>query len=335
MSSRLLCRLWLPFIVLVLVAGRADAAETDKYLPDDTNGVISLNVRQVVDSPLFKKTYLPQLQQQLKGQADLQKQLQAIGFEPFRDIDRALLAFADSCERPGGKAEPGFLLIFHGKFDLAKTHAKLVELAPYLKQALKIQKSGANTVYEIVGEERNFFFALPDRNTLVFAPRREPVSDALERGVGKKKLALKNKEVAELIAKTDGKQALWVVATGGTTLSFESVLTGPKGNKTEQMARKTLADSGVYEVSGGFWLTDNVKAAFGVKVQTTQAAKAVSDALQAELAKAIDKGFDGTLDDPRFAPVREFLKEMVIAGDGKHIVIQSEVAGRVITNSVK
>ncbi|MBL8797827.1 MAG: hypothetical protein JNM56_28275 [Planctomycetia bacterium] len=335
MSSRLLCRLWLPALLLALVAGRADAAETDKYLPDDTNGLISLNVRQVVDSPLFKKTYLPQLQQLLKSQADLQKQLQAVGFDPLRDIDRALLAFADSCERPGGKAEPGFVLIFKGRFDLVKLHAKAAELVPHLKGALKIQKSGNGVVYEIAGEERNFFFALPDRNTLVLAPRREPVGDALDRATGKKKLVLKSKEVQELITKTDGKQALWVVATGGTTVSFESVLAGPKGNKTEQMARKTLADSGVYEVSGGFWLTDNVKAAFGVKVQTTQAAKAVGDALQAELAKTIENGFDGKLDDPRFAPVREFLKEMVIAGDGKHIVIQSEVAGRVIVNSAK
>ena len=321
--------------VLGLAVATARAAEADKYLPEDTNGVISLNVRQVVDSPLFKKTYLPILQKELKAKPELQTQLKDIGFDPFKDIDRVQIAIAESCEREGGK-EAGVFVVFQGRFDPAKIHTKIAVLAPHIDKALLAHKVGNNILYEFNADERSFFFALPDKNSLVFATRKEPVRDALERATGKKKVPLRYKDVQDLVTKTDAKQALWLVATGRTTLQFETVFAGPKGKKVEQMARKTLADSGVYEVSGGFWVTDGVKGAFGIKVQNEQAAKAVSEALSNELAKTIDKGFDGALaTEPRLAPLREFLKEMVINGDGKHIVIQSEVPGRVFANSLK
>lgn len=322
-------------VLLGLAAATARAAEPDKYLPDDTNGVISLNVRQVVDSPLFKKTYLPLLQKELKAKPELQTQLKDLGFDPFKDVDRLQVAVAQSCEREGGN-EAGVFVVFHGRFDLLKIHTKLAQLAPYLDKKLQTHKIGNSILYEVNADDRSFFFALPDKTSLVFATRKEPVREALDRATGKKKLQLRYKDVQDLVAKTDAKQALWLVATGRTTLQFETVFAGPKGKKVEQTARKTLADSGVYEVSGGFWVADGVKGAFGIKVQTTQAAKAVSDALTDELAKTIDKGFDGALaTEPRLAPVREFLKDMVIAGDGKHIVIQSEVPGRAFVNSLK
>jgi hypothetical protein len=316
--------------LLLVLGGPAVAAEIDKYLPDDTNGLIALNVRQLVDSPLFKKSYLPVLQKELKAKPELQKQLQDLGIDPFRDADRLLLAIAESCEPQSGPAVPGIFAIVHGRLDPTRVHATLAQIATFAPQALRVHKTGTGSVYELTGDGRSLFFALPDRTTVVFAARKEPVATALDRATGKKKLQLVHKDVEKLIAKTDGKQALWLVATGGTALEFEPV-SGPAGKP----ARKTLGASGVSEVTGGFWVTENLKAAFGVDVQNAAAAKAVSDALTVELAKAIDKGFDGAFDEKRLAPVREFLKEMIIAGDGKHIVIQSEVPGRIFVNSLK
>ncbi|OAI47014.1 hypothetical protein AYO44_10440 [Planctomycetaceae bacterium SCGC AG-212-F19] len=326
-------RVALVFLLLVLAGPVAPGAEIDKYLPDDTNGLVSLNVRQLIDSPLFKKSYLPFLQKELKARPELQKQFQDLGFDPFRDAERLLLAIAESCEPQGAPAQPGIFGILHGRFDSARVQATLAQIAAYAPQALRTHKGPTGSVYELTGNGRSFFFALPDRTTLVFAARREPVATTLERAAGKKKFQLVHKDVETLIAKTDNKQALWLVATSRTALEFEPG-GGPAGKQPNQ-ARKTLGASGVSEVTGGFWVTDNLKAAFGVDVQNALAAKAVSDALTVELAKAIDKGFDGVFDERRLAPVREFLKEMVIAGDGKHIVIQSEVPGRVFVNSLK
>jgi hypothetical protein len=331
MFCTLLPRVALPLLLLAIAGQGADAAEIDKYLPDDTNGVISLNLRQVIDSPLFKKTYLPVLQKELKAKAEIQKQLQDLGFDPFRDSDRLVLALAESCERQSANPEPGFFVIFHGRFDPARLHATLGQISTAAPQVLRIQKGTTGNVYELNAEGKSFFFAIPDKTTIVFTARKEPVAIALERVSGKKKPQLTYKDVQELITKTDGKQALWLVGTGRTALEFQAGF----GNDKGKMVRKTLGDQGISDASGGFWLTENLKGAFAVNVQNAAAAKALSDALTVELAKSIEKGFDGTLDARRLLPVREFLKEMVIAGDGKHIVIQSEVQGRVFANSLK
>src|SRR5262249_18494022 len=139
MPSCRLPRFWLLLVAGFVVAGTASAADIDKYLPEDTNGLVSLNVRQVIDSPGFKKNYLPLIQKELKAKPDVQKQLKDLGFDPFKDVDRVLLAFAESCERASGdKTEPGVYLIFHGRFDSAKLHAKLAEIAPFVPQVLQI-----------------------------------------------------------------------------------------------------------------------------------------------------------------------------------------------------
>src|SRR5262245_36669725 len=105
MSRTPIRRVAVGLVLLVLMGQFAAAAEIDKYLPDDTNGLISLNVRQVIDSPLFKKTYMPVLQKELKAKPEVQKQLQDLGFDPFRDVDKLVLAFAESCERQGTATE--------------------------------------------------------------------------------------------------------------------------------------------------------------------------------------------------------------------------------------
>src|SRR5690349_4649491 len=84
----------------------APAGSYEKYLPDETDGVITINVRQLLDSELIKKAGLDKA---LAGE-DAQKALGVIGLDPLKDIDRVVIA--------GGKDEG--LVIIQGKFDPAK-----------------------------------------------------------------------------------------------------------------------------------------------------------------------------------------------------------------------
>lgn len=324
------CRGLIVLSALALIAAASSAAEVDKYLPEDANAVFSLNVRKVLDAEVFKKNYLPLIQKELKARPEVQKQLKELNFDPLRDLDSVTLAQAESCEPGGNSKDPGLFLVLHGKFDAAKAQAKLAEIGPFLPKLLQQHKKGNATFYELTLEDKSLFFALPDRSTILLALRKDALSDALDRGSSRKKPALKSEDVARMISKTDAKQALWVVATGKTSLEFQNAFGGKKGDK----ARKTLEDQGINEVSGGFWVADGVKGSFGVEVQNGLIAKAVADGLQDELNKAIKNEFDGKLEGP-LAPFREFLRDVVIAADGYHIVIQGEVAGRVFANSLK
>src|SRR5215472_13897412 len=51
----------------LMAAGSARAAEPDKLLPDDSEYIITLNIRQLLDSALTKKYGLPKIQELLKS----------------------------------------------------------------------------------------------------------------------------------------------------------------------------------------------------------------------------------------------------------------------------
>ncbi len=68
--------------VLAAVPGRA--ADLDPYLPEDTETVINLNLRQILDSPLIKKHALEHAQEALRGQDQIQDILKDLRLRPVQ-----------------------------------------------------------------------------------------------------------------------------------------------------------------------------------------------------------------------------------------------------------
>src|SRR5579884_3882551 len=95
-------------ILLGAVPGRA--SELDAYLPEDSESVLNVNVRQILDSPLIKKHVLEHAQEALRGEDQVQDILKDLGFDPFKDLDRVIIA------APGGTDKDRGLIIAHGRF---------------------------------------------------------------------------------------------------------------------------------------------------------------------------------------------------------------------------
>jgi hypothetical protein len=49
------------------------AAPVDKYLPDDTEALVALNIRQLLDSPVVKKHALAKIKEYIKSNEDAEK----------------------------------------------------------------------------------------------------------------------------------------------------------------------------------------------------------------------------------------------------------------------
>src|SRR5579859_3875269 len=62
------------------------AADVDTYLPADTESYLSINIRQILDSPLVKKAALGQLREALKSEDQVNDVLKDLGFDPFKDL---------------------------------------------------------------------------------------------------------------------------------------------------------------------------------------------------------------------------------------------------------
>src|SRR5690348_15351621 len=110
------CR-WLCVAVIAVVAAPVHAAELDKFLPDDTQVVASINVRQILDSGLAKKYEIAKEFEKALGQnEEATKVLKGLGLDPLKDITRITIAHT------GKQDDKQVLACIHGSFDLAKIH---------------------------------------------------------------------------------------------------------------------------------------------------------------------------------------------------------------------
>lgn len=128
-------------------------AADPKYLPNDTEIVLTVNVKQILDSELVKanKDAVDQGKAMLENQAGdnpAMKYLKAAGFDIFRDLHSVTVASS-------GAKEPSAIIVT-GKFDSAKITATAEEAAKDNPDSLKVTKLAQQTVFEITPRARNW-----------------------------------------------------------------------------------------------------------------------------------------------------------------------------------
>jgi len=324
--------------LLVLLAAPAPAAEIDKYLLNDTDGVVSLNVRQLVEAPLFKKHYQENLKKLLAGNKDVQQALTDLGLDPFKNIDRLLAVHGENSHRledkPGGAAKSSLFLIIRGKFDAAKFQAKANQIAKDIPDLLKVEKTPAGTIYRLALAEP-MYLAMPDSTTVVGSFFKDQVQEALEKGQGKRKTELKFKDVQTLIAKADAKQSLWLVATGRLAHSFDTTEKVINGKKVPVTTKDTLSNAGVETIVGGLTASDGISSDITIATKDNDAAKKVASFIQMDLNEGVEKAAKASLDAKYLEPLRLFLLAMQIKADGKVVNVKSEVGAKEIADAFK
>lgn len=315
----------------------ASAADVDKYLLDDTDAVIGLEIKVLLKAPLVQKNYVPLARKQIQGNAEVQKQLTELGFDPFRDLDRVLIVHGESCHRgsKGSKDEVSPLVIARGKFDATKIHTKFTQLAQFVPTVFKVHKEKNGVVYEVAGGDKTFYLAMPDRGTIVGSMYKDHISDALDKGLGKKTTKLQNGSLKFLISQVDYNHSVWVAALGHAAFNEDNPLPTVKDKKVAKNARKKLSDSGIDEISGGITVSDGLKADFRVIVPDEDTAKQISEVVQTFLPQLIDGIVGDRKQDKKMAPVQEFLKSMTVGRDVRDLIIRGDVSGKVFVESLK
>lgn len=226
----------------LLLVPAAPAAGVDKLIPPDTTVVVTVNVKQILDSPLVKKRGLDEAKQALKSVEEANQVLEELGFDPFRDVDRITAA------GPGGAEKDRGLLIVRGQFDLDKFKARAEQAAKDDPDVLKIQKVPGGTVYEVnaPGQDMPIFVALLNRTTLVASAGKDYVVDAMDREAGRSKATIKDKDLKAVIDRLDDKQSLAFAAVGA---AFKGADTGPAAEFLEK----------IEALGGGLTITDELR----------------------------------------------------------------------------
>lgn len=298
----------LAVVTLLALVAPTWSAESDKFLPGSTNVVVTLNVKQLLESALVKK-FDGKIKDAIKNDANAKKILEDLGLDPFKDVDSVVVGGT------GGK-EDDVLILVAGRFSRAKMEAKAEEVAKG-DQGLKITKEGNYKVYEMTGKDgKTGFGAILNDNTLAFSPKKDYVVEALDKQAGKKKADLK-KDLTTLLDKADTKQSVTMVALGS-------------GLGADQ----DFADK-IKTVTGGINITDEIKMAIEMAAKDDKSAKAVAEELDKKMGEVKTLVGFMAASDARFAPLVDVVKTLKISATGSTISLKGDVTKAVIDNLLK
>jgi hypothetical protein len=319
--------------ILFSLSGMARAADVDPFLPDDAEAVLTVNVRQILDSPLIKKHAMESVQKLLESSS--LKDLKDLDLDLQKDVDR--LAFANS-----GSEADRLLFIAHGRYEVAKFEAKALELVKAQPKQWKITlvPDGAGGQYKILESSRWFdlsgkrpgvkekpaYVALLDKRVLVVSSAKDLVIDALDKARGRKKPALKSKELKGLLEKADGKQSVWIAALPHV---FAKALPGDDDSSIKEELEKVEA------ISGGVTIDEDVKLEIALAVKDADAAR--------ELSTEINEGINIMLtlvavmsrEKKELEPALDALKTIKATAKGNAIILKGAISAEMIDKALK
>lgn len=317
----------LALLLAFALCGAARAADLDPLIPADTESYLSVNVRQIVDSPLFKKQLLAPLKEMLveTGGEALQSVLKDLGVDPFKNIDRITIVSPSGVETDRG------LILVHGTFDPAKFEAKGKEAAK--GDTLKLHSvavgAGRATIWEVALPQRqdsSLFVAMPSPKVLILSPGKDYVVDALKSNAAKAKPTLKNKDIAALIEKMDPRQSVSIAMLGKSVAQANDELL-PK--------LFTEAFGAVDAIGGGLTVGDDIKLELLMASRDSDSAAR----MQKSLDKMLKAGIIGLalLGDERkeLSLLLEVVKSVKISNRGRVVSISGKVTQDVIEDFFK
>jgi hypothetical protein len=307
-------------LLLAFVAVPARAADIDKFVPEDSESVVTFNVRQLLDSAVVKKIGLEHAKEALKSIDEVSDVLKALDFDPFKDFDQVIMA------SPGGNAEDKGLIIAHGKFDVAKFKTKAEEVAKNNGDILKIHKSGTNEIYEVkiqAEQEVTLFVAIASKDTILASPGKDYVVDALKKDGLKKNAGLKNKQLQTMAEKMDPKQTVSIALVGDAFA---------KADIPNEQAKALLAK--IDAVSGGITVTDEVKVEIGVTTKNVADAKDISKSVNDGLNQLILLVGVLAANEPKLAPALDFLKSVKTSTKEKVVTIKAAIDAETIDKAI-
>jgi len=333
-------RVALPILALLVFFGPltaapapepAPASPLEKYFPDDSNGIFLVNLKQILSSPAYTKNFQKQLEG-LIAMDQVQPWVKDCGFDPLKDIDLAAVIMSPSAQPMDSPGSGGPFVIVQGRFDPVKFQAKADQI---VKDGLgggiiKSSKAGDTSIYEVaLPHGPPFFVCLLDKTTLIGAPVKDLVIEALDKAAGKKTAKLKNAALKKMLEKMDPKNALSMVGLSDMVIGGHSSVTVQCG-----VARKveshvdTLADNGIESVEAAITVGDDIKGKVTFTTKDGNKAKELAKTFETGIERAIDAGAKQNV--PEVTTMVEVLKSIKSSTKEEKIVMEGRAGAEAI-----
>jgi hypothetical protein len=341
MFAQLLRFLALAILALVLVrpAPAAPVIKTggsglniDKYLLDDADGVMVVNVKQIAASPGYKKGLQKQLAD-LVARPEAQEYLKDIGFDPLKDVERFVLCMSKSCltSELGANNDDGPFMLFQGKFDSAKLKAKMAELAKIHPDKVSSSDApGGHKIYRI-DPRHGPYAALLDAGTIVMAGHKAHVLDALLKASGKKTTKFAHKDMPAHLKKLKQDVAIqgFALETMVYSSSYHSVDNG-MGGQTFTAKHVTLGEKGFKEATLTVKIKDIAEGSIAWQVKDKDKVKPLTEEFTAGLKEMTTMIRRQAERQAVLAPMVRFCESAAIKSSGQTITMEGKLDAEMV-----
>ncbi len=251
-------------LVALAVYGRA--ADVDPLLPAETENVMHVNLRQLLDSEMSKKFALGPAKQALEKEKAAEV-IKDLGLDPLKDLEKVTVATWGS-----GPEDMGVLIVVRGNFNPEKLFNTAVKTSQNEGDKVSIVEEGRYKLIQFTdrNQPKPFFATVADEKTIIGGNDKKLVTNALgiaEKGVQK---AAVKREMAALLQRQDEKASMFSCGLIEGKLTNVPGLANIPGANAERLG-KGLAGAKTYGV--GVKVTDaiTVEATLGMKdVSTAQ-----------------------------------------------------------------
>ncbi len=216
-----------------VVAPVTRAAEVDALLPAETEAVMYVNVKQMLDSDLMKKYALPQLKEAMKA-GDATAMLEKLGLDPLKDI-ASVTAGLWGTDSENMKV----VGVLRGTFNGDKLMKAAQEFAPASGDKMSIVEEGDFKMIKFIGEgDKPAFASVADDKTIVIASDKKVLATSLKANKDKAKAGL-SKDLTALVLKQDEKASMYMCGmTGGKFENLPGNINGIPGIDGDQLVEQ-------------------------------------------------------------------------------------------------
>jgi hypothetical protein len=290
------------------------ALKVDPLVADDAEILVTINVRQMLDSPVVQKHALKELKDALGQNNEATQALKAVGLDPFKDVNSVVISGT------GSAAANKVLVVVRGNFDPEKIDKAVAAEVAKNPGKVKILKEGATRLYEIQAEGKPAYAAFAGKNTLVVSPSKEYTLETVKNAGTK--TGKPSRELTQAIGKIDGKPALWMAV----------VITDEMKKAMARTPQAAAIAPKLESLTGSLDLTDGLKAS--VLIHTTDEKAAAEIRKQINQVKPLLAVFAQN-DEKRADLYSELLSNLKIIANKSTVDISLKVSEETIEKAKK
>lgn len=314
--------LFIPLIwFTVSSASTSRAADLGKLFPKETDIVVTLNVRQVLDSPAVKNNALDLIKTSLSSSKEAQQAIKALGLDPLHDFNRVSIGIGLE-----NLAQPKAVVILEGKFDVKKITETLDSLVKGEPAQYGVEKVSGKSIWKLTTPNQPYpMFAAPiDGNLVVVATNKENVVAAFD-SVNETAKPRISKELAVLLSKRTDQSSLFMAAhTKGKLNSI------PLADND----MKKIIDQ-VHSITADLKVATDLNLELTIGTGDLDEAKKMKDLVEGGIDLAKIQAKVALAAQPELQPLLDFFNSMSAARTDKMVVVSGKLRGDAIEKLFK